>query len=123
MQKLQFSEWCGLDPARLERLYRENGDREADRMVCEATETVALALARTARAHRRGDLTGVAAQAVELAQAAHFVGLPKLQRVAIDVARCARSGGGPALDATLARLSRLGDTSLTAIWDPRDIVR
>ena len=121
MKELQFSERGALDGDRLQRLYTELGDREADRALCDATEAVALSLARISRARRRGDLTDVSAQAVELAQSARFVGLPTLQRVALDVATCAAAGATPALDATLARLIRLGDNAFSTLWDPRDI--
>lgn len=122
MRELVFRERMTLNPARIERIYRDLGDREADRMVCDATEALALALARIGRAYRRGDLDGVSEQAAELAASAEFLGLAKLTRVAGDVVCCAAQGPGPALDATLARLGRIGDGALVAIWDPRDII-
>ena len=122
MRKLVFAEDVALDTARLCEIYSEMGDFEADRVICEATEAVALALARLGRAHRAGDCAAIAAQAEHLGKAAGFLGLPELQRVASDVAVCARGGAGPGLDATVARLARVGDIALTVIWDPRDLI-
>lgn len=122
MRKLEFSESVAPDTARLYEIYRELGDCEGGRVICDATEAVALALARVARAYRAGDVGVVMAQAEELGRAADFLGLPELRRVAADVASCAAKGAGPSLDATVARLARVGDMALTVFWDPRDLI-
>ena len=120
MHVLVFREGAGLDANKLTFLYRHLGDREADLLVCAAMEDPALALARVGRAQGRGDLDGVSGQAVVIEQLGARIGLDKLRRVARDVAACAARGPGPALDATLARLTRVGEVSLSAIWDPLD---
>jgi len=126
MQVLVFREGAGLDANKLSFLYRHLGDREADLLICDAMEDLALALARVGRAQGRGDFPAVADQARSIEQIGARVGLEKLRRVAGDVCRCALmeattgAGAGPALDATLARLARVGEVSLAAIWDPKD---
>jgi hypothetical protein len=120
MHVLIYREGAGLDANKLAFLYRHLGDREADLLICDAMEDLALALARVARARAQDDLAAVAEQTLILEQIGARVGLERLRRVAADVRRCAAAGPGPALEATLARLARIGDLSLAAIWDPKD---
>lgn len=116
---LEFDETVGIDPERLARLYTDLGDREADRVICDAMEDLALSLARIGRAYAARDLDGIVALAQGMAWVCDRVGLGKLGRVAHSVCICAERGDVPGLDATLARLSRVGDRSLSAVWDPR----
>ena len=44
-----------------------------------------------------------------------------LARVAGDVTRCIDAGDGVALAAVLSRLIRIGERSLTAIWDTQGL--
>lgn len=115
---LEFDEAVGIDPERLARLYAELGDREADRVICDAMEDLALSLARIGRAYAARDHGGIVALAQGMEQVCARVGLGKLERVAQSVRICAARGDVPGLDATLARLSRVGDRSLSAVWDP-----
>lgn len=109
-----------MDADRLTFIYQSLGDTAADRMLCEAMEELALGLARIGRARAAGDLAMVAALADTLERLGARIGLPKLRIVAISVSDCARRADMAALDATLARLSRVGNSSLSAVWDPRD---
>ncbi|PWR01436.1 hypothetical protein DKT77_17170 [Meridianimarinicoccus roseus] len=115
---LEFEEQVGVDAGRLTRLYRDVGDREADRLICDAMEDLALSLARIGRAYAARDSARIIDLAVGMESLCARIGLPKLERVARSVAICARRGDGAGLDATLARLSRVGDRSLSAVWDP-----
>jgi hypothetical protein len=45
-----------------------------------------------------------------------------LSRVADDVTKCIDAGDQVAIAATLARLLRIGERSLTAIWDMQDVI-
>ena len=56
-------------------------------------------------------LTGIADQ----------IGMNDLSRVAGDVTRCIDARDAVALAATLSRLQRIGERSLTAIWDMQDV--
>ena len=75
MHVLVFREGAGLDANKLTFLYRHLGDREADLLVCDAMEDLALALARVGRAQGRGDLDGVSGQAVVIEQLGARIGL------------------------------------------------
>lgn len=119
MRVLEFDESVGVDAVRLTRLYRDHGDREADRIICDAMEDLALSLARIGRASRADDRRAVAELADGMVALCAGIGLPKLSRVARSVGICARRDDVPALEATLSRLSRVGDRSLSAVWDPQ----
>ncbi|QIE40868.1 hypothetical protein G5B39_02165 [Rhodobacteraceae bacterium SC52] len=119
MRVLEFDETVGVDAVRLMRLYRDHGDREADRLICDAMEDLALSLARIGRAHRADDLEAIADLADGMVALCARIGLPKLAHVASSVSICARRTDVPALQATLSRLSRVGDRSLSAVWDPQ----
>jgi hypothetical protein len=116
---LEFDEVVAIDPERLALLYADLGDREADRMICDAMEDLALALARIGRAYAARDLEGIVKLALGLEFLSARIGLGKLESVAESVRICATRGDMPGLDATLARLSRVGDRSLSAVWDPQ----
>lgn len=116
---LEFDETAGIDPERLARLYADLGDREADRVICDAMEDLALSLARIGRAYGVRDLDAIVTLAQGLERVCARIGLVKLERVAQGVRTCAARGDVPGLDATLARLSRVGDRSLSAVWDPQ----
>jgi hypothetical protein len=118
-RQLEFEEPVGVDADRLILLYRDHGDREADRMICDAMEDLALSLARIARARAAGDLPAICPLARDMERLCGRIGLPKLETVARSVWVCAARHDIPALDATLARLSRVGDRSLSAVWDPQ----
>lgn len=116
---LEFEETAGIDPESVARLYAELGDREADRVICDAMEDLALSLARIGRAYAARDMDAIMTLARGLERVCARIGLGKLERVALAVQVCAARGDGPGLDATLARLSRVGDRSLSAVWDPQ----
>jgi hypothetical protein len=116
---LKFDESAGVDADRLAQIYSCYGDREADRLICDAMEDLALARARSARANACGDLAAIDRLASAMAAQGSQIGLPKIEKVATDVVRCVRVGDQTALQAVLARLSRVGDLSLSAVWDPR----
>jgi hypothetical protein len=106
-----------VNTARLRALEEDLGAVQADRVIGRAMEALAVRLARTERAYSEGDMQRITKDARALGGIADQVGLESLARVALDVAGCAAAGDGPALAATLMRLQRLGDRSLSAVWD------
>ncbi len=89
--------------------------------MCHSIEELALQLAalqQSAQADNRGELVETAGR---LAQLAAQIGMVTLARVADDVARTALAADAVALAATQARLVRIGDRSLTAVWDLQDM--
>lgn len=118
---LKHDEPVGLDRANLESLFCQLGRAGAENVVCRAMEELAVRLIDLAPLHRKGQHTELARRARSLVGIAEQIGLVTLARVAGDVSRCAAIGDEAALAATLARLERIGDRSLTAVWDIQDL--
>lgn len=110
-----------LDPERLEGLYQQLGERTAEDIVCRAIEELAVRLAQCERQWRDDKLVALAKNAHSLIAIADQVGMTALARVARDVCETARSGDLVATGATLFRLVRIGERSLTAVWDTQDM--
>ncbi|WP_198014606.1 hypothetical protein [Salipiger mucosus] len=114
-------ESAGLEPERLEALYARLGPKEGEDVVCRAMEELAFRLGQAQRFHDAGDDDGLIGCIRALGAIADQIGMCALRRVAEDVVQCARDGDPVALAATLARLARLGERSLYAIWDLQDV--
>lgn len=120
-EKLIHEESVRIDTDRVARLYIDLGAASAEAVLCQSMEDLALGLARIERCRSAGMARDLMKEAGKLAIVAERIGLPILARVAEDVRGCAGRGDEPALAATLGRLARLGDQSLSAIWDPKDL--
>lgn len=118
--KLTYDEPVRLDAESLESLYSELGPAGAENVVCRAMEELALRLNETTALHRNGDWEELARLARSMGAISRQVGLSSFARVANDVAKCASAGDPIALGATICRLERIGDRSLTAVWDIQD---
>ena len=114
---LSMDETVRIDVQRLEQIVRELGEPAAGRIIGAALEQLALALGRTVAASQRGDLGVVVDNADQHSRLAWQVGLVTLAGVAIDVGACAERQDDPALAATTRRLERIGNRSLTQLWD------
>ncbi len=117
-RRLAIRETIAVDAERLAELVLDMGEQAAEAYLCDAMEDIAVRLAKVDRLRRGDDFDGVAAVAAGLVPVADAVGMSGLARVAGDVAACAGSRDMPALDATMGRLGRVGQHSLSAIWDP-----
>jgi len=106
-----------LDRDRLKALYEERGEIAAEDIVCRAMEELAVRLSQAEKRHREGKTEDLAHHVRSLVAIAEQIGMDKLARVARDVAHCAEAGDRVGLAATLARLVRLGERSLSAIWE------
>jgi hypothetical protein len=115
------SESVRLDPDKLLALHEELGEAGAGAVIARAMDELAQRLAELRPLWREARMTDLAKRARSLIGIADQVGMTLLSRVAGDVARCAAIGDAPALGATLARLDRIGDRSLTAVWDMADM--
>ncbi|WP_245875543.1 hypothetical protein [Puniceibacterium antarcticum] len=112
---------AGLDPDRLEALYSQLGPSAAEDVVCRAMEELALRLAHIDRLfheHAWGDMRKNTRALVAIADQ---IGMTGLACVGGHVISCIDDVDHIALAATLARLNRLGEGSLTAIWDLQDL--
>ena len=118
---LAHNDAINIDSDCLGSLYAEKGVAAADAIVCRALEEIANRLSLIERSFYRSDLTAMAKAAKSLISIATQVGLADLAQVSKDVHALAPSTDQPALAAALARLVRLGDRSLVAIWDVQDL--
>ncbi|MDQ7260770.1 hypothetical protein NM680_03030 [Paracoccus sp. PS-1] len=114
---LAVDETVRIDLQRLEQIIGELGEATAVQVIGAALEQLALALRRTLAASRQGDLGAAVSNADQLSRLAWQVGLVTLAGVAIDVGACAERRDRPALAATTRRLERIGNRSLTELWD------
>ena len=118
---LQPVEPVRLDRDQLEVLYRQLGPVGADKVVNHALEELAALLSQLPVDYRAGRLGQVASGARALAAVAQQVGMTTLARVARDAAGLSVGHNGAALGAVVARLERIGDRSLVAVWDLADL--
>jgi hypothetical protein len=121
IENLRLAEGIQLDPDCLIAIYAELGQRNAERVLACAMEEMAIHIATMSRAAENNAPDHLVKAAEELAKIAGHVGMNALANVAQDVARCALAGDRVGLSATLNRLIRVGDRSLTAIWDGPDL--
>ena len=119
--ELRYEEVVRLEPDRLLALYAELGQTAADRVVCRAMEDMAVRLSDIQGFATGADWDGLIRSARLLGKVAIQVGMTTLARVAQDVCACTEARDASALGATLSRLVRIGDRSLTAVWDMQDM--
>ncbi|MFX0544875.1 hypothetical protein ACEWPL_004955 [Roseovarius sp. S1116L3] len=118
---LQQKEVVRLNASRLEELYSQLGEAGAEDVVCRALEELAVRLSHTERCHRDGRLAEMRKSARSLVAIADQIGMQALSRVAADVTRALDSDDLVAVAATLSRLLRIGDSSLTEVWEMQDL--
>ena len=114
---LAVQEPVRIDARRLDEIVGELGETAAHNIVCVALERLATALDETRAAAMEGEQAVLLSRAELLSRLAWQVGLTSLTAVALDVAACAERRDATALAATLARLMRIGNRSLTEIWE------
>ncbi|WP_299846829.1 hypothetical protein [uncultured Roseovarius sp.] len=118
---LRQDETVRVNPDRLEELYHQLGEAGAEDVVCRALEELAARLSHTERCYREmrhGDMRKSARSLVAIAEQ---IGMSLLAQVALDVTICIDAGDKIALSATMARMLRIGERSLTEIWDLQDL--
>ncbi|WP_170405685.1 hypothetical protein [Ruegeria arenilitoris] len=118
---LEQKESVRLDPDRLNGLYRQLGDTNAVDVLCRTVEELAVRLSNCERLWRQRDWAGLRKCTKSLVAISEQVGMTALARVAGDVARTVDAGDAVATGATLSRLIRVGERSLTAVWDQQDL--
>lgn len=114
---LAVSESVRVDIRRVGDIVSELGETAAQTVIGLALEQLAGALISVDTALRRGDLAAALADAERMSRLAWQIGLLSLAGVAMDLGSCAERGDPAALAAVHARLMRVGNRSLTAIWD------
>ncbi|SLN45621.1 hypothetical protein PEL8287_02347 [Roseovarius litorisediminis] len=118
---LNQDERVQLDPGRLKELYFQLGEAGAEDVVCRALEELAARLSHTERCYREMRLRDMRKSARSLIAIADQVGMQMLAQVAGDVTASIDCGDQTALAATLSRLIRIGEGSLSKIWDLQDL--
>ena len=118
---LDQSEAVRLNPDRLGELYRQLGEAGAEDVICRAIEELAVRLSHCEQAWRKNEPEALARHARSLIAISDQIGMTALARVADDVGQALASGDHVAVAATLFRLIRIGESSLTAVWDQRDL--
>ena len=118
---LKQDEVVRVDPDRLEELYRQLGEAGAEDVVCRALEELAARLSHTERCYREMRFDDMRKSARSLVAIADQIGMTLLAQVALDVTTCLDTGDRNALAATFARILRIGERSLTEIWDLQDL--
>lgn len=116
---LTMQEPVHVDARRLAEIVDELGETAAHSVICVALEQLAQGLTDARTAATTGNLAELSARSEMLSRLAWQVGLTSMAGVAVDVASCAERRDGIGLSATLARLMRIGNRSLTEIWDER----
>ncbi|WP_347312332.1 hypothetical protein [Defluviimonas sp. SAOS-178_SWC] len=118
---LHHDEGVRLDPDRLVALYAELGESAAEQVVCRAMEELASRLTEMQRFADEGRTPALVRSARLLIKVAEQIGMLSFAHVAGDVLVAADAGDAAGQAATLARLVRIGDRSLNAVWDLRDM--
>lgn len=118
---LRHEEGVRLDPDRLVALYADLGEAGAEQVMCRAMEELAQRLTEIQRFVDEGNVAGMTRSARLLIKAAERIGMLTFARVARDLLRTTEAADGVAQAATLARLVRIGDRSVSAVWDLRDL--
>ena len=115
------SEPVSVDQERLGALYSQLGEAGAEDVVCRAMEELALRMSHCDALYAEKNWTDLRKNTRSLIAIADQIGMHALSRVANDVTRCIDDQNHTTVAATLARLLRIGERSLTAIWDMQDI--
>lgn len=119
--RLQYQEPVRLDRSQLEVLYQSLGPLGADRVVAHALEELGQTLALASQHYRAGEIERLRGAVKNLIALAQQVGMTLLARVARDVLELSRTFDSAAFGATMARLERIGEGSLVAVWDLQDL--
>jgi len=114
---LTMTEKVQIDSRRLAEIVDELGETAAHDVLTLALEQLARGLQDLRAAAAQGDAAALAMRAEMLARLAWQLGMISLAGVAVDVAVCAERRDDIGLAATLGRLLRIGNRSLTEIWD------
>lgn len=110
-----------LDPDKLTALYEQLGEAGAEDVVCRAVEEMAVRLTHCERLWRQNDLANLRKSARSLIAIADQVGMSAMASIAGDVTEAIDAEDAPAVAAILFRLMRVGERSLTAVWDQQDM--
>ena len=110
-----------VDSELLSDMATKMGEVGADQKVTQAMEKSMSCLCSIQKAVSLGKMDDLIRLSHELTVIAGNVGMTSYANVAADVHQCAVDGNSVALSATLARLHRIGDRSIMAVWGLEDV--
>ena len=119
--QIKPTESVDVDQDRLSALYTQLGEASAEDVVCHAMEELALRLAHCDRLYRTSAWLDLRKSVKSLVAISDQIGMSAVSTVAVHVTNCIDQEDNIALAATLGRLIRIGEESLTAIWDLQDV--
>jgi hypothetical protein len=119
--ELPLGEPARFNPGQLEKLCDRLGEQRAEAEVALALDRLSRQLDAVARLRAGGDRPALEAALAALVADAQLIGMATLAGVGRHVLDCLGSGDGIALAATMARLERVGDRSIHAVWDLEDL--
>ncbi|MBO6867680.1 MAG: hypothetical protein JJ877_11615 [Thalassococcus sp.] len=111
-----------VDTDRLKKLYGDRSARDTEELLCRSMEDIALRLARVDQLWRAGNMKGTHCEVQMLIHLASQTGLSDLGKVAQNLQGLLDGHDYVATASVLARLVRLGEMSLYALWDRADPV-
>ncbi|SEQ16240.1 hypothetical protein [Thalassovita taeanensis] len=118
---LRPDEAVRLDSDQLGELYDQLGEAGAEDVVCRAMEELAARLTHAERLYRSEEQAEMRKNVRSLVGISEQIGMWSLARAAQNVINCIDAADRVALAATLARLLRIGEQSLSAVWDLQDL--
>ncbi len=110
-----------VDSDKIGALYRQLGEAAAEDVVCRAVEELAIRLAKCEALWRDEKVAEVRKALRGIAAIADQIGLQTLANVANATNGALHRRDHTAASATFARLIRVGEKSLTAVWDLQDL--
>lgn len=106
-----------VDQTRLDALYTQLGEADAEEILCRALEDIALRLSHCSELYHSQDMPELRRNTRMLIAVGDQIGMLAVTRVATDVVACIDRGDTIAIAATLSRLLRVGERSLCAVWN------
>ncbi|WP_299926612.1 hypothetical protein [uncultured Pelagimonas sp.] len=111
-----------MNADQIETLCADLGPHAAEDVICRAMEELAHRLCALQEMAVHGPREDLHKGLRALSAIADQIGMVGLSDVARDVINCLELGDLVAEAATLARLARIGERSLTAMWDHNDLL-
>ena len=121
VSQLRPCEAVHLDTDRLDEMCVRLGYKKAEAAICAAMEDIAVLLQYSGNLQRSGDMDSLQLTVRQIEGLAERTGMVALASVAANVGQLTQRGDQNALAATVARMRRLGEQSLIAIWDREDL--
>ncbi|MGR3714266.1 MAG: hypothetical protein ACU0A6_14240 [Shimia sp.] len=121
VSQLHFNEAAHVNEDDLTRLYIKMDYRQAERTIIAAIDALSQGLAEAETACSEGTDRDLMAACRKTARAAQQLGMAKIATVARDVRVALHQDDQHAAQATLARLLRMGEPSMRALWQIKAI--